>query len=263
MKHIILFILFCLPVYLQAQVGINTTKPIGVFHIDAAGDNANSATPTAVQLLNDVIISSSGQMGIGTLPTTKLHIKSNVSNKGLRIETPDVQDGAVLTSDSNGQAYWDMLSFGNISASWKISHDGFLFDGTAQNMQAATMSNVIFENSVENATATTSTLTLPAGNYMLFFSGAIQSNDNEYVYAASRIKGFYTSEAEQYFNSTYYAEHYFTFADFYKFDKEVNLSLEVQLLDNRNNINTTYTLAVVPPRTYPYEFTITAIKLPF
>lgn len=263
-EHIIIIILICLPLgIIQSQVGINTKELKGVFHIDAAGDNVDSANPTVAQLINDVVISSSGEVGIGTIPNTNLHIKSPSAGKGLRIETPDAQEGAVLTSDANGQAYWDVLSFGNIAASWNIVHAGFLFDGNTQDMAAASMTDVVFENTIQNASASTSALTLPAGNYMLFFSGAILSNDNEYVYAASRIKGYYTGDGQQYFNATYYAEHIFSFADFFKFDKEVNLSLEVQLLDNRNNIDAAYTLAVVPPRTYPYEFTLTAVKLPF
>lgn len=261
-NNITLLLMLCLSVYIQAQVGINTKEPKGVFHIDASGNNNNASNPTAAQLSDDVVILRSGEVGIGTIPTHKLHIKS-APGKGLRLETPGAEDGAVLTAGPDGLAYWDLLSFGNTATSWKISHAGFLFDGTPQKMEVVFMADVFFENTVDDASATTSMVTLPPGNYMLFFSGAIETADDENVYATSRIKGFYTGEAERYLNETYYAEHTFSFADFYKFDKEVNLSLEIQLLENLNNIDTNYTKAVVPPRTFPYEFTLTAIKLPF
>lgn len=64
---------------MSAQVGINTSNPLGTLHIDGAKDNA--ATPTAAQTANDFVVKSSGNVGLGTTnPETKLHVISNTSN---------------------------------------------------------------------------------------------------------------------------------------------------------------------------------------
>ncbi len=82
MNKKILFILF---VYLlgyakfNAQIGVNTSNPQGIFHIDGAKDNAITGVPTIGQQSNDVTVSSSGNVGIGTVtPSAKLEVISSV-----------------------------------------------------------------------------------------------------------------------------------------------------------------------------------------
>jgi hypothetical protein len=98
---------------LQAQVGINTKNPQGVFHID--GDGKNSAIPTAAEQLNDVIITEDGNVGIGTLnPQVKLHIVSGgtVSSPKAAVQIQDgtEQSGFVFTSDALGIGKWSRQS---------------------------------------------------------------------------------------------------------------------------------------------------------
>ncbi|SDI94509.1 hypothetical protein [Chryseobacterium jejuense] len=67
-----------------AQVGINTTNPQTVLHVDGAKDNAATGAPTAAQQLNDFVVTSTGNVGIGTTaPQKKLDINAN--NASLRI----------------------------------------------------------------------------------------------------------------------------------------------------------------------------------
>ncbi len=67
-----------------AQVGINTTNPQTVLHVDGAKDNAATGAPTAAQQLNDFVVTSAGNVGIGTTtPQKKLDINAN--NASLRI----------------------------------------------------------------------------------------------------------------------------------------------------------------------------------
>lgn len=88
----------------NAQVGINTSNPLGTFHIDGAKDNA--ATPTAAQAANDFIVTSSGNVGAGTInPTTKLHVNSSTS-PAFRLVDGTQGAGKVLSSDANGNATW-------------------------------------------------------------------------------------------------------------------------------------------------------------
>lgn len=49
-----------------SQVGINTTNPQTIFHVDGAKDNPDSGTPTKIQQENDFSITDSGNVGVGT-----------------------------------------------------------------------------------------------------------------------------------------------------------------------------------------------------
>ncbi len=49
-----------------SQVGINTSNPKGIFHVDGSKDNPSTGNPTAAQQANDFVVTSSGNVGIGT-----------------------------------------------------------------------------------------------------------------------------------------------------------------------------------------------------
>jgi hypothetical protein len=60
---------------IEAQIGIHTSNPQGSFNIDAAKDNPATGSPTAVQQANDVAVTPTGSVGLGTVaPTVKLDI---------------------------------------------------------------------------------------------------------------------------------------------------------------------------------------------
>lgn len=67
-------------VYAQ-QTGIGTLNPQGPLHIDGAKDNG-TGVPTPTQAINDVIVTNSGFIGVGTLnPVVKVDLRSaNVQN---------------------------------------------------------------------------------------------------------------------------------------------------------------------------------------
>ncbi|CAA7391371.1 hypothetical protein [Chryseobacterium fistulae] len=89
-----------------SQVGINTVNPQGAFHVDGAKDNPNTGTPTVAQQGNDVIVTSSGNVGIGTTePTNKLTIISTSTNTGLQLPF-GAGVGMVLSSDASGNTLW-------------------------------------------------------------------------------------------------------------------------------------------------------------
>lgn len=90
-----IFPLFSLSIFSQT-VGVNVTKPQGVFHVDSKGNNSESTNPTPIQQQDDFIITADGNTGIGTInPNTKLQI---VSNKDpLQIE--GLQDGDFLKNN--------------------------------------------------------------------------------------------------------------------------------------------------------------------
>lgn len=89
---------------IKAQVGINTTHPLGTFHVDGANDN--SATPTVAQQANDFIVTPTGTTGIGITnldPSAKLQI--DAPNKGVlipRVTLTTPTDGTTIPSPAKG-----------------------------------------------------------------------------------------------------------------------------------------------------------------
>lgn len=49
-----------------SQVGVNTPRPQGTFHVDGAKDNSTTGTPTAAQQANDFVVTPTGNVGVGT-----------------------------------------------------------------------------------------------------------------------------------------------------------------------------------------------------
>ena len=98
------------------QVGVNTANPQGTFHVDGAKDNATTGAPTTAQQANDMVVLSSGRVGIGTTtPAEKLHIynelgafsiiESNTSVAGLYIKTNNTNT-TTLMQLNQGTDYW-------------------------------------------------------------------------------------------------------------------------------------------------------------
>ncbi|MCW3160515.1 hypothetical protein [Chryseobacterium oryctis] len=68
-------------IIISGQVGFQTSIPLRSFHIDGANDNLS--TPTAPQILNDVVVTSNGNLGVGLIdPKTKVDIRST-DQKGI------------------------------------------------------------------------------------------------------------------------------------------------------------------------------------
>ena len=107
-------ILTALSIIAYSQVGIKTEKPIGIFNIDGQKDNAGSLTPTAAQQLNDVVVLSNGNTGLGTTtPTQKLDIvtggTASAPKPDFRIEDGSQGTDYYLVSDANGVGSWKFL----------------------------------------------------------------------------------------------------------------------------------------------------------
>lgn len=63
--------------FTNAQVGINTSNPQAIFHVDGWKDNPASGNIASIQAANDMVITSSGELGIGTLsPVVKIDARS-------------------------------------------------------------------------------------------------------------------------------------------------------------------------------------------
>lgn len=85
-KHIYVLSIILVNVFCNAQVGINTTNPQGIFHVDGTKDNAPTGIPTATQQANDFTITSSGSVGIGTTsPDASSSLDINATDKGVLV----------------------------------------------------------------------------------------------------------------------------------------------------------------------------------
>lgn len=110
MKKTLLILVAFFGIIVNAQVGINTQNPQGMFHIDGSKDNPPAAAPNAQQQSNDVIVTATGNVGIGTTtPTRKLEIVST-SSPALRIVDGNQNLNYALMSDANGNGTWKALS---------------------------------------------------------------------------------------------------------------------------------------------------------
>ena len=84
---------------LNAQVGVNTKTPLGVLHIDPAG-NTNAAGTSGTG--DDIVVKSNGQVGIGTIsPAKTLDLRGK-----FKLVDGTQFDGYFLTSDVDGNGSW-------------------------------------------------------------------------------------------------------------------------------------------------------------
>ncbi len=104
MKKFILSVAIMATAGINAQVGVNTDNPQGVFNVDGAEDNPSTGTPTAAQQDNDFVVLSDGSVGIGiTDPDTyaKLHVSS--SDQGILIPSINLTSNT-MDLDSDGDS---------------------------------------------------------------------------------------------------------------------------------------------------------------
>ena len=86
---------------LNAQVGINTENPQGMFHIDGQGNTTGNTN-----ISDDVVVTATGKVGVGTnTPSNKLSIHTTGANTGLSLPN-GASSGKVLTSDTQGNGMW-------------------------------------------------------------------------------------------------------------------------------------------------------------
>lgn len=97
-----LFIIF-VSIGLSAQVGININQPNGILHLDPAKNSPSVTT-------DDVVVSTDGNMGLGTLsPTARIHLNVAAGSTALRVVDGYQKEDRVLLSDVAGNASWGTM----------------------------------------------------------------------------------------------------------------------------------------------------------
>lgn len=88
-----------------AQVGINTTTPLGAFHVDAAKDNPTSGSLTSTQQANDFVVTANGSVGIGTTsPDSSAKLDVSASSQGFLPPRVDLTSYTMDLDGISGQA---------------------------------------------------------------------------------------------------------------------------------------------------------------
>ncbi|RDC56143.1 hypothetical protein DU508_11015 [Pedobacter chinensis] len=112
-----IYILICLfilyPFYKgYAQTGVGTKNPQTALRIDGAKDNAATGLPTAAQAVNDVMVTTTGQLGVGVInPTTRVDLRSadqkGIIGVGTNTQTPaQAGGGAIRYNAADGLLYY-------------------------------------------------------------------------------------------------------------------------------------------------------------
>lgn len=162
MEKIFSNILFLISIVLFAQVGVNTTEPLGVFHVDIEGNNPNDVVNSnPFYHLDDFIILPNGNVGIGTLfPKSKLEIISSV-NPAFRLVDGSQGKGKTLISSTDGNAQWKYFGL-------EIYH-GVFSRGRAFELSNINNSNFNFDsnNPTSNFYGTGSYIDLPPGKWLV------------------------------------------------------------------------------------------------
>ena len=114
---------------IYSQVGINTTNPAGIFHVDPLNDTNGINNTT-----DDVVISTTGNIGVGTTnPSNKLSIVTTGANTGLHLPN-GASSGNVLVSDATGNASWQSsaIQFQTMvtSSVWNMSQSNNTVSGS-------------------------------------------------------------------------------------------------------------------------------------
>ncbi len=108
MRRIVFFLFLYLFQFGYSQVGIRTSNPLGVLHIDGNKDNPVSTSPNNSQALNDFLINSAGNVGVGTVnPPNKLSIVGDnvnhpvIIDKNLNLNSEDHFEQLAIDTEGN------------------------------------------------------------------------------------------------------------------------------------------------------------------
>ena len=157
--YISLLLIFLFPKGLYAQtekIGINMDSPQHPLHINTSNESDAS---------DDIVITSAGNMGIGTdSPINKVDLRGTM-------RYVDGQEGMnrSLVSDANGFANWAYLAFAKRVGVWTIkgNANSLITDATS----LALSPQVAMEENEIGLTVTNNVVTIPQGRYIMMFTG--------------------------------------------------------------------------------------------
>ncbi|WP_292010484.1 hypothetical protein [Chryseobacterium sp.] len=130
-KNIFLLSMMMVSAVAFGQVGINTTNPQTVLHVDGAKDNVTTGVPTTAQQSNDFVVTSTGSVGVGTAtpdPSSILELNVNDladgSKKGFlgpRVALTSMTDAVTIPNPAVGLLVFNL---GTVST---FTYVGYIF----------------------------------------------------------------------------------------------------------------------------------------
>lgn len=164
-----------------SQVGISTNTPQGTFHVDGAKDNLLSGSPTVSQQANDFIVTSQGNVGIGTtVPNSSAMLDINVNNlpangkKGIlfpQVALASNTDLVTIPNPVNGLIVYNLVNSG-VAPNNVIKNNLYRFDSTL---------NKWFRFIDET--------TLPTGTAVVANALGFQASGNDTTYLGADLSG--------------------------------------------------------------------------
>lgn len=138
----ILIILYSAVLVTQAQIGVSTDNPFGLFHIDPLSNTTKSGT-TIINDTDDVVVTQDGRVGIGTaapVSLVSLDIKGDIIISG---NSP--QADYVLHSDDLGNGFWKPVVYSLSMQNGQLSNSYPLYGGVFaySNMYDITITPII------------------------------------------------------------------------------------------------------------------------
>src|SRR5690554_5897181 len=106
-------------IYQMGNVAVGTQQGVGTFHIDAAKNNPTDANPNATQVLDDIIVTPGGRIGIGYNPSDVVILGNQLDDKVTFQANDDLDvNYSLATGSSNAQAivHRNIISNGTIGA---------------------------------------------------------------------------------------------------------------------------------------------------
>jgi hypothetical protein len=183
MKKIILTIALALSTAIYSQTGIHTANPQGVFHIDGGKDNPITGIPSATQQKNDFVVTSAGNVGIGTTnPNSDAALEINATNKGFlppRLALTGSNDITTISSPSIGMIVY------NTTTSATLNKGVTYYDGASwkQLVPASSANSSAVVDLLSDATTGNSLSGSTSGATVLNFGTITAPSDGSYAFS--------------------------------------------------------------------------------
>lgn len=194
---------------LSAQVGINTTNPQGVLHVDGNKDNSLTGVPSVAQQANDFVVTSSGRIGIGTTaPSTKIEIQTGGTTitpiSGFKLVDGNQKEGRLLMSDANGLGTWQSLTNKNITV-WEMGGNTSLNMDSANNTfsQEKGTGSIVYDNL--GSTNSANSVNVPPGRYLIFITHDISGFEYGQFQLRSNNNSIFNTFYGEWLNGTAFA----------------------------------------------------------
>lgn len=95
----------------DGKVGIGTTTPTEKLHVEGKVlTTGNSTVDNQLNVEGNTLVKGKMAIGDSHTPTTTVHVKTNNGENAIRIEDNTFSSGKYLTSDKDGNAYWENIA---------------------------------------------------------------------------------------------------------------------------------------------------------